>query len=210
MVFQTHWRARNASFASLGILECDIPHCCSGDGRSRLDRLRRASPILVGAQRGKNPSLSYRTFIKAGLANSTDPKVQRFKDWVYGGEDFLKSLLAMAGGAVPEINARQVRRTKARSAHQIIGIVAEHYAVDASGYRKFRSPAGGRDLAAYLCRRYRGATLRELSIEFGLSHPDGSANLVRRAKARLKNSAELRKQCEQIERQLGLNTENQV
>ena len=41
-------------------------------------------------------------------------------------------------------------------------------------------------------------------------HPDGSANLVRRAKARLKNSAELRKQGEQIERQLGLNTEDQV
>jgi len=62
----------------------------------------------------------------------------------------------------------------------------------------------------YLCRRYSGATLRELSIELGLSHPDGSANLVRRAKARLKDSAELRKQCEQIERKLGLKTEDQV
>ena len=116
----------------------------------------------------------------------------------------------MAGGAEPKINARRVRRTKALAAHQIIGIVAEHYAVDASGYREFRSPAGGRDLAAYLYRRYRGATLRELSIKFGLSHPDGSANLVRQAKARLKDSAELRKQCEQIERKLGLKTKDQV
>jgi len=138
--------------------------------------------------------LSYRAFVKEGLANSTDPKVQRLKDWVYGEEDFLKSLLAMGGGAAPEINARRVRRTKLLSAHQIIGIVAEHYAVDASAYREFRSPAGGRDLAAYLCRRYSEAALRELSIEFGLSHPDGSANLVRQAKARLKDSAELRKQ----------------
>ena len=96
------------------------------------------------------------------------------------------------------------------SAQQIIGIVAEHDGVDASGYREFRSPAGGRDLAAYLCRRYSGATLRELSIEFGLSHPDGSANLARRAKAKLKDSAELRKQCQQIERKLGLKTEDQV
>ena len=163
-----------------------------------------------GLNGGKNPSSSYRAFVKEGLTNSADPKVQRFKDWVYGGADFLKSLLAMAGGEDPEINARRVRRTKALSAHQIIGIVAEHYSVDASGYREFRSPAGGRDLAAYLCRRYSGATLRELSIEFGLSHPDGSANLVRRAKARLKDSAELRKQCEQIERKLGLKTEDQV
>lgn len=80
----------------------------------------------------------------------------------------------------------------------------------ASGYREFRSPAGGRDLAAYLCRGYRGATLRDLSIEFGLSHPDGSANLMRRAKARLKDSEELRKHCQQIEREIGLKTEDQV
>ena len=147
---------------------------------------------------------------KEGLTGVADPQVQRFKDWVYGGEDFLKRLLAIEGGEDSEINARRVRRTKALSAQQIIGIVAAHYGVDASGYREFRSPAGGRDLAAYLCRRYSGATLRELSIEFGLSHPDGSANLVRRAKARLKDSAELQKQCQQIEQKLGLKTEDQV
>ncbi len=120
----------------------------------------------LGLNGGKNPSSSYRAFVKEGLSTSTDPQIQRFKDRVYG--------------------------------------------VDANGYREFRSPAGGRDLAAYLCRRYSGATLRELSIEFGLSHPDGSANLVRRAKARLKESAELRTQCQKIERKLGLKTEDQV
>jgi len=31
MVFQTRWRAGNASYASLGALECDLPHCCSGE-----------------------------------------------------------------------------------------------------------------------------------------------------------------------------------
>ena len=76
--------------------------------------------------------------------------------------------------------------------------------------RPFRTHAGGRDLAAFLCRRYSGVTLREPSIEFGLSHPDGSANLARRANAKLKDFAELRKQCQQIERELGLKTEDQV
>ena len=38
----------------------------------------------LGSNGGKNPSLSYRTFVKEGLVNSTDPKVQRFKDRVYG------------------------------------------------------------------------------------------------------------------------------
>ncbi len=60
----------------------------------------------------------------------------------------------MAGGEDLELNARRVRRTKTRTAHQIIGVVAAHYVVDASGYREFRSLVGGHDLAAYLCRRY--------------------------------------------------------
>jgi len=68
----------------------------------------------------------------------------------------------------------------------------------------------GRDLADYHCRCYSGATLQERSIEFGLSHANGSANWVRRAKARLKDPAELRKHCEQIERKLALKTEKQV
>ena len=145
------------------------------------------------------------------LIRTAQPNLCRgSQHWLSGYANWYAKRNRRTGGEAPEINARRVRRTKALSAHQIIGIVAEHYAVDARGYGEFRSPAGGHDLAAYLCRRYSGATLRELSIEFGLLHPDSSTNLVRRAKARLKDSAELRKQCEQIERKLGLKTEDQV
>jgi hypothetical protein len=154
--------------------------------------------------------LSYPAFVKEALTDLTDPQVQRFKDWVYGGEDFLKRLLAMAGGEDSDKIVRQIRRTKALPAQQIIGIVAAHCGVQASGYSEFRSPAGGRDLAACYCRRYSGATLRELSIEFELSYRDGSAKLVSRAKARLKEPAELRPKCQQIERKLGLKTQEKV
>ncbi len=115
-----------------------------GDGRRRLfhdaghsDRFKQGLTDEV-----RRSSWS----VKEGLTGLTNPQVQRFKDWDYGGEDFLKRLLAIEGGEDSEIKACRVRRTKAVSTRQIIGIVVAHYSVDASGYREFRSPAGGRDL----------------------------------------------------------------
>jgi hypothetical protein len=52
-----------------------------------------ASRYRLGLIGEKNSSLSYRAY------------GQRFKDCVYGGEDFLKRLLEMAGGEGSEINA---------------------------------------------------------------------------------------------------------
>ncbi len=43
----------------------------------------------------------------------------------------------------------------------------EGYYWNLSRYRGFRSRAGGRDMAAMLCRRWTTATLRELSARFG-------------------------------------------
>ncbi|WP_197171843.1 transposase [Novipirellula aureliae] len=164
----------------------------------------------TGLHGGSDPFSSYRKFVKQGLTGEVDSKVDRLRDWVYGSEDFLKRMLAMAAGEDVDENDRRIRKTHPLSAEQIIGAVADYYHVEPQAYRIFRSPAGGRDLAAYLCRRYSGITLRELSLQFGLSHPDGSANLVRRAKARLKESVKLRNECQKIEELLGLKTEDQV
>ena len=154
--------------------------------------------------------MSYRKFVKQGLTGEADSKVERLRDWIYGSEDFLKRMLALAAGEDVNENVRRIRKTHPLSAEQIMGAVADYYRVDAQAYRVFRSAAGGRDLAAYLCRRYSGITLGELSLKFGLSHPDGSANLVRRARARLKESVKLRNECKKIEEQLRLKTEDQV
>jgi hypothetical protein len=86
--------------------------------------------------------------VKEGLTGLTDPQVQRFKDCFYGVEALLKRLLAIQSGEESEIKARRVRRTKVLSAQSIIGIVVAYYSVNASGYREFRSVAGGRDLAS--------------------------------------------------------------
>ena len=119
-------------------------------------------------------------------------------------------MLLLAAGSDAETNHRRARKAKPLSVDQILNAVAEHHGVDPLDYYGFCSPAGGRDLAAFHCRRYSGVTLRELSSRFGLSHPDGAANLVRRAKARLAASSELQRECLKIEWELGLKTEDQV
>ena len=54
--------------------------------------------------------------------------------------------------------------------------------------------AGGREMAALLCRRWTSVTLAELSDCFRVRHLDSSANLVRRAKKRAEQSASYRRQ----------------
>ncbi|MGB6045385.1 MAG: hypothetical protein WBF93_19670, partial [Pirellulales bacterium] len=63
-----------------------------------------------GQHGGKDPFAAYRKFVKAGLKGSSDPKLDRLRDWVYGSEDFLKRMLAMAAGDDAGANRRRGRR----------------------------------------------------------------------------------------------------
>jgi hypothetical protein len=65
----------------------------------------------------------------------------------------------------------------------------------------------GRDMAAWLGRRWTGATLGELGPAFGLTGTDSVSNLVRRAQQRFKGPASWRKRASKIETSLHLNTE---
>ena len=104
-------------------------------------------------------------------------------------------------------DVRQDIRTSTRSIETVIAATAKEYEVDPSDYAGFRSRAGGRDVAAYLCRRYTTATL---SNYFGLSHRDSSGDLVGRAKrARLEN-AKIDDRITRIEKSLSTNPESRV
>ncbi len=63
-------------------------------------------------------------------------------------------------------------------------------------------------MAAWLCRRWTGATLAELGPTFGLVGTD--TNLVRRAEKRHKESASWQETATKIEAALGLNTEHKA
>ena len=92
----------------------------------------------------------------------------------------------------------------------IFEATASQYAVSADEYVGFRSGAAGRDMAAYLYRRYTSATLRELSDRFGLSHPDSVSDLIRRGAKRTEQSTEAVRQQMVIEKKLGLNPESRT
>ena len=104
---------------------------------------------------------------------------------------------------------RVVRRSHAFTTAEIIEFVAAEYDVDPASYVGFRSHSPGRDVAALLCRELTCATLRELSKEFGLRHPDSSANLVRRAKRQMEDNKAFERQAKDLREKL-VKTENQV
>lgn len=78
---------------------------------------------------------------------------------------------------------------------------------DSSG---LRCTAAGHEIAAYLCRRWTGEPLSRVSERFGLSHPDCSSNLIRRAKKRMGESTDYFQAIDEIEYHPGLKTENQA
>ncbi len=101
-------------------------------------------------------------------------------------------------------------RTPEANLEQILQVVATAHPVAPEEYVGFRSAAAGRERAAWLCHRWTGVSLAELSRRFGLRHPDRSANLVRRAKQRETDSAAYRRQIQQAKLLGTSKTENQV
>jgi len=112
-----------------------------------------------------------------------------------------------------EDETTQVRQSIRKSKHgveTVIAATAQEYGVSPSDYVGFRSGAPGRDVAAYLCRRYTTATLAELSSAFGLSHRDSSGDLVKRARRALDENPEFDRRIRKIEKRLCLKPESRV
>ena len=88
--------------------------------------------------------------------------------------------------------------------------VANYHDVNAEDYKRLRCQAPGRDMAAWLCRKWTGATLRTLGPHFGLEGVDSVSNLVRRAEQRYTESRKWKHSAKQIEAILRLNTEHKA
>ncbi len=117
-------------------------------------------------------------------------------------------MLQLAAGKNETKHQRRVRRTAVITVDEVLAATASEYGVSVSDYHGFRSVAGGRDVAAYLCRRYTSATLAELSKRFGLGHPDSSSDIVKRSKKHIESNPAISKRVKRIEKRLGLNPES--
>jgi len=136
--------------------------------------------------------------------------LDRLKDWVYGGEEFLRQMVQLANDDDISKDVRQDIRKSTRSIETVIAATAKEYEVDPSDYADFRSRAGDRDVAAYLCRRYTTATLAELSEYFGLSYRDSLGDLVQRVKRARHENAKIDDRITRIEKSLSTNPESRV
>jgi putative transposase len=118
------------------------------------DQLHAAWQASVG---GKDPFRAYRTYVKEGLASPDDPFQQELREWVFGSEDFLRRMVALAEGADRQRHESTSQRLQSVSVEEIVEATSCRHGEDASQYARFRSSAAGRDMAAWLCRRWTGA-----------------------------------------------------
>ena len=127
-----------------------------------------------------------------------------------GSEDFLRRMVALAEGTSRHRHESTSRRLRSVSVEEVLAATASQHGLQPSQYAAFRSQAAGRDMAAWLCRRWTGAALAGLGPSFGLTGTDSVSNLMRRAKKRHKQSASWRTTARKIEATLGLNTEHKT
>ena len=164
----------------------------------------------MAANGGSDPGRAYRQYVRDGLNVSEDPFKRELRKWVFGSDDFLRRIVALAEGSNRNRHQSTSRRLKTISVDEILQAVASHHEVEAESYAQFRSQAPGRDMAAWLCRKWTGATLRELGPCFGLAGVDSVSNLVRRAEKRYTESRKWKRTAREIEASLHLNTEHKA
>lgn len=116
----------------------------------------------------------------------------------------------LAEGGDRERNERLVGGTSIFTVDDVLRATSEAYGVVVEEYQGFRSGAGGRNLSAYLCRRYSTATLAELSERFGLKHPDSSSDMVKRAKRPVNENHVIAQRMKRIHKKLGVKPETRA
>ena len=63
-------------------------------------------------------------------------------------------------------------------------------------------------MAPLLCRRWTTATLRELSVRFGLSHPDSASDLIKRGRRIAESNRDVARMVASTGKALGFNPEH--
>ena len=149
---------------------------------------------------GKNSELAYRRFVESGLESPpSNPLDDALEGWLLGSEAFLKKVKKIFSKPQHVDQTPKARCLTSLDANQVIATVAAYFKATPSTYQSKRSTAPGRDLAAYLAHRRTTATLRELAIAFGLSHPDSVSNLIRRAQNAISTSKSQKQDLEKVE-----------
>lgn len=183
-----------------------------GYARRKARRPWLAHDALLGAmpseQRAKDAAAAYRRYVENGIAN---PPPSPFRDaiggWALGSARFMARLRAMAATTAPA-SAPRSRRRPPIDPDTICTAVTTYYGLEPSSLarRHDRDFTHARAMAAWLCRQYTEATLRELAERFGLSRADSVPNLTRRFAAEMSTSRALSADLQTVTRRITANT----
>jgi REP element-mobilizing transposase RayT len=154
---------------------------------------------------GDDAVSAYRKFVERGLTQPLEsPFREAFGGWVLGSGRFVERLRRLAGrghsGNPPPPEARHLSTLDPKT---VFHAVAAHYALDESALAHRHDRHIARAVAAWLCRRYTEASLRELAGMLGLSRADSVPNLTLRLEAHVESSPRLAKDLNVITRRLG-------
>ena len=127
--------------------------------------------------------------------------------WVYGTESFLRRMIELGEGADEAKHRAASLRIRSVTPQEVIAAVADAHGVEPDQYAGFRGGAAGQDMAAWLCRRWTGATLAEPGPLFGVPGEGSVSGLVRRAERRHGQSSAWRRTASDIEASLRLKTQ---
>jgi hypothetical protein len=152
-----------------------------------------------GEAGGTDPAPAYRRFVEDGLgAPPVSPYRESFGGWVPGSERFVAKLRNLAD-ALPAHRTDPIARHLAEvDAWAIFDAAASYYRLEPGSLSRRHDPHLARAVAAWLCRRYSEAPMREPAERFGLTRADSVPNLLRRRDARLTRSTGLWKDLEEI------------
>ena len=160
------------------------------------------------ANGGKDPVSAYRKYVREGLVFPENPFKSELRQWVFGSDDFLRRMIAIAERENANQHRDSSRRLKSVSVEEIFKTTADAHDTTAANYAEFRSQAPGRDMVAWICHHWTGATLAEPGPLFALKGIDSVSNPVRRGEKRHTESSQWRNQAKQIQDWLAPNTEN--
>ena len=152
-----------------------------------------------GEMGGNDAETAYRRFVEQGLATKPeDPFREAVGGWLLGGPKLVDRV--RSGMKVPRNPdaVPAVRLLTSIDYRTVLLAVADHFGVTLESFRHQRTGELSRDLAAWLARELTPVTLRDLSAEFGLTHPDSVRNLIGRATHALEDSPRLRKEIETL------------
>ncbi len=163
-----------------------------------------------GERGGTDPVAGYRKFVLQGLNDRAEnPLANAAHGWLLGGHEFVSRMRQQMTEPrfADEVPKAQVLAQL--DVDDVLSAVAKYYRVDEALFASRRDSHMARAVAAWLCRRLTQATLRELSIVFGLTRPESVSNLTRRIDGLLDKRSQLKKDVRAIESTL-TKTKNKV